>query len=142
MAIEATPIEPQEVTHSPKHQNLADQVEQGFVGLWKWVEQYLPNHETHKPNVLNNLKAGYDNAIAAIEADAKATARKLADEAKAAEETAVQGVESAAQDALEGVAAAAPTPAAGADNQATESTESAPAPSSAPSTDGTSTPTS
>lgn len=124
MAIEATPIEPQEVTNSPRHQNLADQIEQGFTGLWKWVEQFLPNHDTHKPNALNNIKQGYDNAIAAIKADAEETARKLADEARQAAQTAEQGAESAVQDAagavVESNAGAVPqTPTTSASDQST-----------------------
>lgn len=139
MAIEATPIEPQEVTYSPKHQNLADQIEQGVTGLWKWFEQYLPEHATHKPNALNNLKQAYDNAIAAVKADAEATAQKLADEGKAALETGIQGAESAAQDALTGVAQAAGNPAQS-DNQAASDPSVSPS-SSSGTTSGESTPT-
>lgn len=145
MAIEVNEIQPQAVVNSPHHQNLADGVEQLFQGAWNWIQAHLPEHETAKPNTLNNIVAAYDNAIAAIRSDADATASKLADEAKAdaaqAEQTIVGGAESAAGDVLSGVAAAegsTPTDAA-----ATPSPASTPEQTSAPETgDGTSTPTS
>lgn len=107
MAIEVNEIQPQSVVDSPHHQNLADGVEALFKGAWNWIQQHLPEHETAKPNALNNIVAAYDNAIAAVRADAAATAAKLEEQGKTALQTVEEGAVSAGEAVVTGVEQAA-----------------------------------
>lgn len=135
MAEQATPIEEQTLAgDGAEHQALLDRLHGVLNGAWQWVESHLPEHEL-KPQVLNGLKAAYDNGAAAVKADyatLKAQGETLAGEAEADAKTDLTTAEGQAETAVEDAAAAVSSQAASTSTSTT--TPSSPATSSATST--------
>lgn len=147
MTGEATPIEPQAITFSPHHQNMLDQVEQGVMGLWRWLEGILPEHP-QKTDALNALKSAYDNAATVV----RSAAEKAFNEAKQTGETELGNLEQEAvatgetvagdvAQAAESVAGGKPSTPTAAASGGAEGTDTS-APSSNAASGSTETPTS
>lgn len=148
MADESTTLADHEAVATPEHQLLMDRFKSLFQGALDYVENHLPGHPNLKDDVKNSIRAAWDNSAAIIKGEADTEFQKLKAQGEEAAQGALAAGEQIATDAAAGVEQAAgavvesnagtsntPPPAAGADSPTTGSTESASAPSSAPSTD-------
>lgn len=96
-----------EAVATPEHQLLMDRFKALWQGAWDYTVNHLPEHPNLKGDVLNHIKAAWDNTAAVIKGDAETAFQKLKEEGQQAEQTALAAGEQIATDAASGVEQAA-----------------------------------
>lgn len=96
-----------EAVATPEHQLLMDRFKALWQGAWDYTVNHLPEHPNLKGDVLNHIKAAWDNTAAVIKGEADTEFQKLKAQGEEAAQGALAAGEQIATDAASGVEQAA-----------------------------------